>query len=62
MGKTNSSNLVEDEILANEVKKFPCLYDKRSPGYKGKETTDSAWETVEKALGYEQGIYIYSNV
>ena len=34
MGKTNQCRIQEDEILAEEVRKFPCLYDKSNSGYK----------------------------
>ena len=34
MGRTNSSNLKEDELLAEEVRKYPCLYEKSDKGYK----------------------------
>ena len=33
MGKTNKYNLREGETLAEVVKKYQCLYDKRFPGY-----------------------------
>ena len=30
-------NIQEDEILAEEVRKYPCLYDKSDSGYKERE-------------------------
>ena len=40
------SNLKEEERLAEEIRKFPCLYDKGNEGYKGKDrekTYDVKW-------------------
>ena len=30
-------NIQEDEIVAEEVRKYPCLYDKSDSGYKERE-------------------------
>ena len=48
------SNLKEEEKLAEEIQKFPCLYDKSS-GYKEKNRKKNAWCEVENTLGYEEG-------
>ena len=42
-------NIQEDEILAEEVRKYPCLYDKSNSGYKERERDrlKNAWKAVE---------------
>ena len=37
------SNLKEEERLAEEIRKFPCLYDKSNEGYKEKDREKNAW-------------------
>ena len=37
MGKKNIADVQEDESLATEVAKYPCLYDKRDKGYKERD-------------------------
>ena len=59
MGKTNKCDLEEDECLAEEVRKYPCLYDKSDPGYKERDRKKNAWKAVEEAVGYEEGIRYY---
>ena len=56
MGKTNRSDLRDDESLAEEVRKYPCLYAKCDPGYKERDRKRNAWKAVEEALGFEEGI------
>ena len=48
-------NLKEEERLAEEVRKLPCLYDKSNEGYKEKVRKKNAWREVENTLGYEEG-------
>ena len=50
MGKTNRSDLREDESLAEEVRKYQCLYDKCDPGYKEWDRKRNAWKAVEEVL------------
>ena len=33
-GRTNQCSIQEDEILAKEVRQYPCLYDKSNSEYK----------------------------
>ena len=56
MGKSNKCNIKEDELLAEEVRKYPCLYDKSLPTYKEKDRKANAWRAVETELGLEEGI------
>ena len=49
------SNLKEEERLAEEIRKFPCLYDKSNEGYKEKDRKKNAWREVENTLGHEEG-------
>ena len=53
-------DLVDDEFLAEEVRKYKCLYDKSYAAYKDKFKTRNAWREVEKALGCEEGICYYT--
>ena len=34
MSRTNQCGIQEDEILAEEVRQYPCLYDKSNSEYK----------------------------
>lgn len=52
-------DLGEDEILANEVRKYPVLYDKSIPEYKEKRPKVNAWNKVDQALGFEEGNLFY---
>ena len=52
-------NIQEDEILAEEVRKYPCLYDKSDSGYKERDRVKNAWKAVENVLGIEEGLYCY---
>ena len=55
MGKTNKCNIEDDEALAEEVRKYPCLYDKSDKGYKEKDRNINAWRAVDSALNYVEG-------
>ena len=46
----------EEETLAEEVQKYPCLYNKANAGYKEKDRKINIWKNVEEALGQEKGI------
>ena len=48
-------NIQEEECLAEEVRKYACLYDKTSKFYKDKNRKINAWRKVEEALGFEEG-------
>ena len=48
-------NFLEDEDVAENVRKFPCLYDKSSMDYKDKRAKKNAWHQVEENLGMEEG-------
>ena len=51
-----TTNIKEDELLAEEVRKYPCLYDNSLPTYKEKDRKANAWRAVETELGLEEGI------
>ena len=53
MGRAN--NLQTDELVAVEVEKYRCLYDKSYPGYKEKDRVINAWKAVDDSLGMEEG-------
>ena len=42
--------LNKDEILAEEVKKFPCLYDKSSRSYQQRDVVKNAWVQLTEKL------------
>ena len=50
------SNLKEEERLAEEIRKFPCLYGKSHKEYKEKDRGKNVWHEVKNALGYEEGM------
>ena len=52
MGRRDKSNSEEDEKLAEEVRKYLCLYDKASEHYKGKRKVANAWKRVDEQLGF----------
>ena len=43
-------NIGEEEDLANEVKKYLCLYSKNCSAYKDKRAKANAWTKVEETL------------
>ena len=56
MGKSNKCNIKEGELLVEEVRKYPCLYNKSLPTYKEKDKKVIAWRAVEAELELEEGI------
>ena len=52
-------NLQEEEILAETVRKYPCLYDKSNKGYKERDRKSNAWQKIDEELGYEEGTYTF---
>ena len=49
----------EDEQLSNEIRKYPCLFDKSNAGYKEKNLIETAWKEIDNSLGIEEGITLY---
>ena len=43
---------MEDELLCEEVRKYPILYDKSHKGYKEKVVVQNAWSNVVKELPF----------
>ena len=41
-------------MLAEKVKGFPVLCDKRVKGFKEKDAVQNTWEKVAKSLGFEE--------
>ena len=56
MPSTNKCNLDDDENLAGEVEKFPCLYDKGHSDYKDKGIKEQSWNIIDHNLGFAQGM------
>ena len=57
MVRTNKSDLREDEKLAIEVEKYPCLYNKGCKEYKERYRRKNAWVEIENQLGIAQGMW-----
>lgn len=55
MGITNKCNIEEDQLLAEEIRKYPCLYNKAERSYLDQTMKESAWRNVDAAMGYGQG-------
>ena len=58
MGKRKVT-LEEEENLGNEVKKYPCLFDKTIISYKDSESISNAWKEIESVLGLPEGEYLF---
>ena len=48
--------LQEEEMLAEKVKGFPVLYDKRDKDFKEKDAVQNAWEKVAEILEFAEKI------
>ena len=60
LNRTNSSNLIQDESLINEIQKYPCLYDRTHPGYKKEDTCHQAWMQIrEECVWIENSKFTY---
>ena len=46
--------LQEQEMLAEKVKGFPDLYDKRVKGFKQKDAVKNAWQKVAESSDFEE--------
>jgi len=44
-----------NEKLAESVRNYPCLYDKKSADFKDKNKKRLAWSDVAKEVGLENG-------
>ena len=54
----------EDELVAERVRGYPCLYDKIYRGHKEKNITESAWKKVAQELDFidddkHSGFFLY---
>ena len=47
-------NFKENELLCEEVRKYPVLYDKSLTGYKELVTVANAWKEVAKVLPFAE--------
>ena len=52
MGRTDKSNSEEDEKLAEDVRKYLCLYDKAPEYYKNRRKVANAWKRADEQLGF----------
>lgn len=50
--KSNSSNLEQDIKLADEVRKYPCLYDKQNHAYRRNDPNMEPWGLVSNACDW----------
>ena len=52
-------NFKQNELLCEEVRKYPVLFDKSQTGYKEQVTVSNAWNAVAKELPFaENGIFL----
>ena len=57
--KQKKLSIEEEEILAVNVKNYPCLFDKTDKGYKEKDCIANAWEKIADSLEFiENGEYL----
>ena len=54
MDRADKHHLQENEELAEDVRKYPCVYDKASEQYKDKIKVANAWKRVNEQLGFEE--------
>ena len=60
--KLKSLDMQDEEELAEEVRLYPCLYDKSTKGYKEKYVVANAWTKVAELLSFvENGKKITNN-
>ena len=52
-------NFLEDEEIANSVKKCPCLYDKGDKFYKDKRAKKNSWRKVVEEVGRKSEKVLY---
>ena len=48
MSITNQCSIQEDKILAEEVRQYPCLYDKSNSEYKNAIRKKNAWAKIDE--------------
>ena len=46
----------EDEKLSIKIRKYPCLFNISSAGYKEKDQIGNAWKEINDQLGIEEDI------
>ena len=52
--------LKQEELLAEEFKKYPCLYNKPDKSYKESDAIKNAWESVSSAQEFvDDGMFRY---
>ena len=52
--------LKQEELLAEEFKKYPCLYNEPDKSYKESDTIKNAWESVSSAQEFvDDGMFRY---
>ena len=52
--------LKQEELLAEEFKKYPCLYNKPDKFYKESDAIKNAWESVSSAQEFvDDGMFRY---
>ena len=62
MGRKSQISTIEEEALAECVRKYTCLYDKSCAEYKSKTCVRNAWAAINRELGFEEGkelVYYY---
>ena len=50
----------EEEMLAEQVRLYPALYDKADPAHKERDVLKNAWDAVAEALDFvDSGKFLY---
>ena len=52
MASNKNLTLQEEELLSEEVRNYPCIYDKSKKPYKKKDVVKNAWENVALKLDF----------
>ena len=63
LSKKRFTSFTEDEELAEQVKRFPCVYNKSAKSYKEKHVVRNTWAEVTSNLEFvEDGILLVSEI
>ena len=53
-------SLTNEELLAENIRKYPCLYDKSDKGYKERDLFANAWEKVVGELDFLEEVAFHN--
>lgn len=52
--KQKRLTIEQEEVLAFNVKNYPCLFDKKDKGYKEKDCVANAWKEVSNSIEFSE--------